>query len=276
MCFGSSHIFQLQAWHSAGTGSFWFLSWWCYLPDRYKQLIGPLGFAWSVRVIGFIALGTLLIPIAVMRQRVKPPRARALIDWSAFLDLPYMTFAFASLVAFMGLFVLLFYISYFGAAKPITDTRIAFYILPILNAASCFGRTIRNAMADKMGPFNLITPCCMMIGIFLLCLIAVTTEGGLIVIALLSGFFSGALVGLPPLCFVALTKDKTRIGTRVGMGFGMIGLGVLAGGPAGGTSLSLSDQTNWTGLWVFGGVTSLAAGLMYLGLRVSVYGGTLR
>ncbi|EED12119.1 monocarboxylate transporter, putative [Talaromyces stipitatus ATCC 10500] len=245
-------------------------------PIVLNQLIGPLGFAWSVRVIGFIAFGTLLVPIAVMKQRVKPPRARALIDWSAFLDLPYMTFVFASLVAFMGLFVLLFYISYFGAAKPVTDTRMAFYMVPILNAASCFGRTIPNAMADKMGPFNLITPCCIMIGVLMLCLVAVTTEGGLIVIALLSGFFSGALIGLPPLCFVALTKDKTRIGTRVGMGFGMIGLGVLAGGPAGGAILSLSDHTGWTGLWVFGGVTALAAGFMYLGLRIVLYGCKLR
>lgn len=245
-------------------------------PIVLNQLIGPLGFAWSVRVIGFIALGTLLIPIAVMKQRVKPPRARALIDWSAFQDVPYMTFVFASLIAFMGLFVLFFYISYFSGAKPITDTKMAFYIVPILNAGSCFGRTIPNAMADKMGPFNLITPCCMMIGVLILCLLAVTSEGGLIVIALLTGFFSGALIGLPPLCFVALTKDKTRIGTRVGMGFGIIGLGVLAGGPAGGAILALSDHLNWNGLWVFGGVLCLAAGFMYLGLRVVLYGSKLK
>lgn len=245
-------------------------------PIVLNELIGPLGFGWSVRVIGFIALGTLLIPIAVMKQRVKPPRARALIDWSAFSDIPYMAFTFASLLAFMGLFALLFYISYFGAAKPITDTRMAFYIVPILNAASCFGRTIPNAMADKIGPFNLIAPCCLAVGVLILCLLAVTTEGGLIVIALLSGFFGGALIGLPPLCFVALTKDKTKIGTRIGMGFGMVGLGVLAGGPAGGAILSHSHHSNWTGLWVYGGVTSLVAGFMYVGLRVSLYGFKLK
>ncbi|KAL4983885.1 major facilitator superfamily domain-containing protein [Aspergillus falconensis] len=107
-------------------------------PIVLNELIGPLGFGWSVRIIGFIALGTLLIPIAVMKQRVKPPRARALIDWSAFSDPPYMAFVFASLLAFMGLFALLFYISYFGAAKRITDTRMAFYIVPILKRRLVF------------------------------------------------------------------------------------------------------------------------------------------
>ncbi|KAA8642435.1 hypothetical protein EYZ11_005609 [Aspergillus tanneri] len=245
-------------------------------PIVLNQLIGPLGFGWSVRVIGFIALGTLLVPIAVMKQRVKPPRARALIDWSAFTDLPYMAFVLTSLISFMGLFVLFFYISYFGAAKHITDSRMAFYIVPILNAASCFGRTIPNAMADKLGPFNLIAPCCIMVGVLVLCLLSVTTEAGLIVIAVFSGFFSGALIGLPPLCFVALTKDKTKIGTRIGMGFGMIGLGVLAGGPAGGSILAHPHHSNWNGLWAFGGVTTCVGGFMYAGLRLVLYGFKLR
>ncbi|KAJ5797808.1 uncharacterized protein N7503_007104 [Penicillium pulvis] len=241
-------------------------------PIVLNQLIGPLGFGWAVRVIGFIALGTLLIPIAVMRQRVKPPRARSLVDWSAFTDVPYMTFVLTSLIAFMGLFVLLFYISYFGGATGITDTSMSFYILPILNAGSFFGRTVPNALADKTGSFNLIAPCCILVGILILCMLAVTTQAGLIVIAVLSGFFSGALIGLPPLCFVALTKDKSKIGTRIGMGFGMIGLGVLAGGPAGGAILAHSGNTNWHGVWIFGGVSALVAGFMYAGVRVALYG----
>lgn len=241
-------------------------------PIVLNQLLGPLGFGWAVRVIGFIALGTLLIPIAVMRQRVKPPRARSLIDWSAFTDVPYMTFVLASLIAFMGLFVLFFYISYFGAATHITNTNMSFYIVPILNAGSFFGRTLPNALADRTGSFNLIAPCCIIVGILILCLLAVTTQAGLIVIAVLSGFFSGALIGLPPLCFVALTKDKSKIGTRIGMGFGIIGLGVLAGGPAGGAILAQSAHMNWNGLWAFGGATACVAGFMYGGLRVGIYG----
>ncbi|CEL03768.1 hypothetical protein ASPCAL04912 [Aspergillus calidoustus] len=237
-------------------------------PIVLNRLLGPLGFGWSVRVIGFIALGTLLLPIAIMKQRVKPPKARALIDWSAFTDVPYMTFVLGGLIAFMGLFTLFFYISYVGSARGLVSNDMAFYLVPILNAASCFGRTIPNAMADKLGPFNLITPCCAMVGVLILCLITVTSEAGLIVIAVFSGFFSGALIGLPPLCFVALTEDKSKIGTRIGMGFGMMAFGVLAGGPGAGDILGGAGDLNWDGLWVFGGVATLVAAGVFFVLRI--------
>ena len=241
-------------------------------PVVLYKLIEPLGFGWAVRVMGFIALGTLLVPIAVMRQRVKPPRARSLVDWSAFTDVPYMAFIVTSLIAFMGLFVLFFYISYYGQATRLTDTNMSFYLVPILNAGSFVGRTLPNALADKTGPFNLIAPCCLLVGVLTLCLIAVKNEGGLVALAVLGGFFSGALIGLPPLCFVALTKDKSKIGTRIGMGFGMIGLGVLAGGPASGAILARSTDLSWKCLWAFGGTATCLAGLMYAGLRIYLYG----
>ncbi|KAF7586967.1 hypothetical protein BBP40_007966 [Aspergillus hancockii] len=245
-------------------------------PVILNELIGPLGFGWSVRIIGFVALGTLLVPMAVMRQRVKPLRARSLIDWPALTDIPYMSFVVASLIAFMGLFVLLFYITYFAAERGITDTKMAFYLTPIFNSTSCSGRILLTGLADKTGPFNLIAPCCFITGILILCLLGVVNLGGLVVLALVAGFFSGALIGLPPLCFFALIKDKAKIGTWMGMGFSMIGLGVLAGGPVGGAILAESQSDNWHGLWAFGGTTMVAASFMYVGLRVACYGFSLR
>jgi MFS family permease len=59
-------------------------------PIVLQRLLGSIGFAWAVRVIGFIALVTLAVPLAVMRMRIKPAKARAIIDWTAFTDLPYM------------------------------------------------------------------------------------------------------------------------------------------------------------------------------------------
>ncbi|KAL4902030.1 hypothetical protein BDW74DRAFT_169777 [Aspergillus multicolor] len=242
-------------------------------PIILNRLLDPLGFGWSVRVIGFIALGTLLLPIAIMKQRVKPPKARALVDWTAFTDISFMTLVVAGLIAFMGLFTLLFYISYVASARHLTSNDMAFYLVPILNAASVFGRTIPTAMADKFGPFNLIGPFAAMVGILILCMIAVVNEAGIIVIAVFSGFFSGALIGLPPLLFVALTEDKSKIGTRIGMGFGLIAFGVLAGGPGAGDILGddVADL-NWNGVWIFGGVSCLVSAAIFVVLRVARFG----
>lgn len=54
--------------------------------------------------------------------------------------------------------------------------------------------------------------------IVLFCLIAVHNAAGMIVVALFFGFFSGIFIALPPVLFVALTKDKSKVGTRIGMG----------------------------------------------------------
>ncbi|MCJ1392631.1 hypothetical protein MMC18_005501 [Xylographa bjoerkii] len=241
-------------------------------PIVLYQLIDSIGFGWSVRVLAFIAIGTLLIPIAVMKMRVKPPKARALADWSAFTDWGWGVFTIATFIGFSGVAVILFYISFYAQDQRFTDTRMAFYIVPIFNAASCFGRVLPNALADKTGPFNIIVPGSLSFGVLLLCMMAIKIETAIIVLAILAGFFSGVYIALPPICFVALTKDKTKIGSRLGMGYGLIAFGMLAGGPGGGNILGKADPLNWNGLWVFAGVLCCVSGLMYAGLRVGKYG----
>lgn len=91
-------------------------------------------------------------------------------------------------------------------------------------------------------------------------------------VVLLFGFFSGIFIALPPVLFVALTEDKSKVGTRIGMGFAMIGLGVLAGGPGGGAILG---NDNWTATWIYAGVMPIAAGCIFAGIRLYKAGGKL-
>lgn len=238
-------------------------------PIVLYRLIGSIGFPWAVRVTGFIALATLSVPVAVMKMRVKPARPRSLIDWAAFADAQFMLFTLAALVGFIGLFVVVFYISFYALDRRILDTSMAFYLVPIFNAASCFGRTVPNALSDKVGPFNLLAPGAVITGVLVLTIIPVDSEPSIIVLALLAGFFTGLFIALPPICFVALTKDRSKIGTRMGMGFGLSAFGILAGGPGGGAILGEKDPLQWHGLWVFGGVSFCVAGLLCGVLRVA-------
>ncbi|KAF2098851.1 putative MFS monocarboxylate transporter [Rhizodiscina lignyota] len=236
-------------------------------PIVFYRLINEVGYGWGVRVMGFMALVTLIIPLVVMRMRLRPAKPRALIDWEAFVDFEFMLFTVGTLIGFMGLYVMLFYLSYYASAERITDSAMAFYVVPILNGASTFGRTLPNALSDYAGPLNLIVPGAIAVGIIIFCMLVVTSEAAIIVCAILFGFFSGVFIALPPVTFVILTKDKSRIGTRIGMGFGIIGFGVLAGGPGGGNILGENPPYNWTGLWVFGGVSALASGAIFAFLR---------
>ncbi|KAI4166924.1 MAG: hypothetical protein LQ343_007627 [Gyalolechia ehrenbergii] len=215
-------------------------------PIVLYRLIDRIGFAWSVRVVAFIAFGTLFIPLTVMRMRVRAPKARTKLDLSAFTDVPYMTFVVATLIGFAGVSIVLFYISYYALEQGM-DTKMSFYIVAIFNAASTFGRTAPNTLSDRGGPFNLIAPCAIACGVLMLCMIAVGSEAAIIILAILIGFFSGAFIAMPPVCFVALVKDKSRIGTRIGMGFAIIGFGMLVGGPGDGSILGTEEPLDWVG-----------------------------
>lgn len=109
----------------------------------------------------------------------------------------------------------------------------------------------------------------MITGMLILTLMAVSSSAALIVEAVLLGFFSGIYIALPPVIFVSLTPDKSKIGTRIGMGMGMLAFGVLAGGPGGGGILQRGGMENldWHGTWIYGGVCTLASGALFCVVR---------
>ena len=237
-------------------------------PIVLYRLIDPIGFPWAVRTVAFIALATFVIPMIAMKQRIKPPKPRALIDWSGFTDAPYITFALAVLIVFIGNSVLIFYISYYPINKGFTDSSLGFYMVAIFNAASVFGRIAPNAVSDRIGVFNTFVPMALILSITVFCMLGVTNAAGMVVEAVVTGFFSGVIVALPPVCFAMLTKNKALIGTRIGQGFAIGGLGLLIGGPSAGAILGTIEPLNWTGLWVYGGVTIAVAGFILIAVRI--------
>jgi MFS family permease len=229
-------------------------------PIILNQLIPQVGFPWAVRTIGFICLGTLLVPNLVMKVRVLPPARRALIDPSAFKHPAFIVFCLASFTTFLGLFQPFFFVQDFAIIEKVTTEKIAFYLLSMLNATSIFGRILPNILADKIGPLNVIVPCAVITGILILCLIAVKHLGGILAFVLLFGFFSGSLVSLPPTVVVHLTKDRRFIGTRMGMCFAFTGFAALVSTPIGGALIKVHNDF-WP-TWVFGGVLAVTGGTL--------------
>ena len=58
--------------------------------------------------------------------------------------------------------------------------------------ASIFGRLLPNVLADIIGPFNNYIPACVTAGVLLFGLLGIKTLAGIIVFAILWGFFTGA------------------------------------------------------------------------------------
>jgi hypothetical protein len=143
-------------------------------------------------VIAFIALGMLAIPLVVMKQRTLLKSKRTLFDLSACKEAPYVLFVIGRFTGFIGLFVP-FFTSTFAMGKTGATQQLAFYLIPILNAASTFGWRIPGFVADRFGPLNVLIPCTSAAGILTFSWITVHDVGGIIVFAVLYGFFSGTL-----------------------------------------------------------------------------------
>lgn len=152
--------------------------------------------------------------------------------------------------------------------------HLAFYLLPMLNAASIFGRVLPNLIADKTGPLNMLLPTSLTTGILALCWIAIKNTAGLIVLATFYGFCSGGFVSLPPVAIISLTPDLRTVGTRMGMCFGICSLGLLVGTPVGGAILTRTGS--YVGLQLFSGATIFATGLLLVATRVVKAGWKIR
>lgn len=238
-------------------------------PIIMQQLIDRAGFAWAVRVLGFVSLATLSVPFALMRVRFKPPKARPMVDWTAFTDLPFLWFTIATAIGFMGMTGYQILFAFYAEEQGITSTSFAFSLVSIYNAMSTVGRIVPNAISDKIGQFNVLAPSVLLTGIVYLCTTVTHTKGAMIGITLLAGFFLGILTAMPPVCLAVLTKDKSKIGTRIGTGFAIISFGTLTGGPASGAILQLSHPLAWNSVWSFTGTCMLVSGSMYTALRVA-------
>lgn len=226
-------------------------------PILLHKLLPQVGFGWATRSLGFLALGTCAISIAVLRVRIKAPKRRLLFDPKAFLEVPFFFFTLSFFFGLMGLYVPTFYIQSFAVEKGIISGELSAYILPILNAGGVFGRVVPNFFADRTGPLNMLTPFLAFAGLMVLVWIAVINVGGLIVVALMFGFFSGAILSLAPIAVVSLSPSLAVIGTRFGTTCSIASLGLLVGTPVSGAILGTARD--YVGLQVFAGVVLLVA-----------------
>ena len=239
-------------------------------PIVFYRLQPQIGFAWATRVIGFIALTTFSIPLTVMRLRILPKDKRSLLESKALKEAPYSLINAGLFCSFLGLYIPIFYIQSYSIQQHITSENLGFYTLPMLNAASIFGRVVPNYLADRMGALNMLVPCAFISSILSFGWVGIGSAPGVIVLAILYGFFSGAFVSLPPAAIVNLSSDHRVVGTRMGMSFAIASFGVLIGTPVSGAILNSTGQ--YLGLKLFAACTVFLGAVLMLGARCAKYG----
>lgn len=65
-------------------------------PIMARQLLPKIGFPWTIRAIGFIQLGMLVVANILAKPRIKPRKSGPLVEFRAFLEMEYTFYAMAA------------------------------------------------------------------------------------------------------------------------------------------------------------------------------------
>jgi hypothetical protein len=108
----------------------------------FRHLERSIGFGWSVRFIAFIMFTIFTVPVLGLRMRFRPSKARRLLDVKAWTELPFFITGVCFFMLFLGVDIPAFYVQLYGINQGILNDNLSFYLLPILNTGSLFGRIV--------------------------------------------------------------------------------------------------------------------------------------
>jgi predicted MFS family arabinose efflux permease len=241
-------------------------------PAVFEQLLPQIGFPWTVRALGLLTLAMLSLSFILLRQRVPPRKSSRIVDWKAFQEPAYFTFAVGMFFNFWGLYIAFFYITTFARQVTGLSQESSTYLLLILNGVGLFARTVPNFLADRFaGPINLLIPSTLLSGVLLLCWISITTEPKLYTFTVFYGIFSAAVQALFPASLASLTSDMKKIGVRMGMVLSIVSFAALTGSPIAGALVSRGNG-GYLFAQVFAGVSMFVGTGLLVIARVSKAG----
>lgn len=223
-----------------------------------------IGFGWSVRIIGFIMLALLSIACFTLVPRISP-RTGPHFLFSAFKRPVYSLQVLGYSLIFWGLYTPFFFLPAFATDHGVSVDW-AFYIMPIYNSGSFFGRIVGSKLTSYLGRFNTLLAATFISAILEFCWLATSNLGGLVAFAVLFGISSGAIIGLFPTTIAMTAPQANQIGTYLGMMMGALGVFCLTGSPMMGAIRSHTG--NFTAAIGFSGALTVIGGVLILVARM--------
>ncbi|KAL5313120.1 hypothetical protein ACEPPN_019547 [Leptodophora sp. 'Broadleaf-Isolate-01'] len=241
-------------------------------PALIINLLPRVGFGWTIRCCAFLILALLLFANFALTSRIKPQKRK--MEFAAFVrPLREPAFALWTVSVFFfywGMFVPFTFIVADATAHGMSP-HLAQYLVCILNATSLFGRTVPNAIADKVGHFNVMIVMGALTSILILGLwLPSSGNAPIIVFAALFGVSSGAGISLTPALCAKLSPIRD-IGVRTGTVFTISAFAGLTGSPIGGAIISRSGGS-FTNAIAFGGTFCAVGTILFVATRIAFVG----
>ncbi|OKL64269.1 hypothetical protein UA08_00935 [Talaromyces atroroseus] len=239
-------------------------------PIMFRRLVSPLGFPWTVRVIAFTMFGTFLMSyLTLIYKPQKNSLVRPLIDKAAFTDAGFLLLVLAGFFCSMAYYMPILYLPSFAESKipgfSAQNTDLAFYLVSIANGTSVVGRLIAGAIATAIGPTETATLAAASSSIILFLWIIVKSKTRMIVWTVFWGLASSVIVAMPGAMVPLFCPSLQVIGTRTGMFWAGVGIGVLIGCPVAGVLIDVkAAEIHWWQLQVFAGAIMTAGTLSFI------------
>ncbi|POS78012.1 hypothetical protein DHEL01_v203582 [Diaporthe helianthi] len=234
-------------------------------PIMFRYLVPQIGFPWTVRSIAFVALALYLVSYLIfLVHQQKPPMVRRFFDTSALTDLPFMMLSVVGVFSATAYYVPLLYLPLLTEVRiPSVSSDFGFDLLAILNGTSVFGRLLAGVAAAIVGPTEVFGVSLVLGSIMLFCWIEVDSIAGTVVWSVFWGMISGVLVALPGAFVPLFCPSIAVLGTRSGMYWAWLGLGMLIGSPIAGAIYDVKSgrSENWR-LQVFSGTFMMGAAVL--------------
>lgn len=217
-----------------------------------------LGFGWTTRITGFTLMPLMMFACLTVQPSL-PPRKTKLFFWTAFKERRFVLLSISLFFVFFGSYTPFFYLPTFAVTQGM-EASLAGSLLAITNATSVIGRIVPGILADRFGKLNTYAIGSVSTGVAVFCMITARTNAGLIVYAAFLGLAAGTNVSGASAAFSTCPKDLRDIGTYIGMGMAVAGLGALVGPPVNGAIID--TYGGYAAVCMISGGMSLLGGLI--------------
>jgi MFS family permease len=212
------------------------------IPLILRAIFPRFGWAWSIRILGFILTGFLIIGNILIKGRLTPKgppittgKRPSMMSFHLFAD---ARFSFLSLAIF-GMEIILF-----GALGILPTyatsqgypSEVGYYLIAVMNGISCLGRFFPSYLSDYVGRFNTLLLMLFLTLVVMLVLwlpFGATSLPALYAFAALFGFGTGSWMALVPVCIGQLCRTE-EFGRYWGTCYFVASLATLVCVPIGG------------------------------------------
>lgn len=262
-----------------------------------QSIVPRIGWAWSIRVLGFVLIIPCSLSVMLCSSRVPPrkghrttwqdtlPDLRIFLDGTGAMVFTTAGFFLTDLAYLVPMtYIPSYYLDRQGIPPDQTLTSgaaFAYQLLAISNAASCVGRYVAGDMADRFGRYNT------MIVSLSLCLTSTScfflpdalspglqSTALLVTFVVLFGFVSGSNVSLAPICLGQLCETQ-EYGRYFATSYTVASFGCLISIPIAGGLLDVSEsegRRRYTAAIGYTSASYLVAVLCFLWVRLRIKG----